>query len=74
MKIGKRKLVSILERETGIPRKDILAYGIYDSYGNKEIIELGAHSIVALNGKISITDPVYEEEQIKYKTRVIEVR
>lgn len=71
MKLGRRKLVSIFERETGIPRKDILAYGIYDSYGNKEIIKLGARSIVALNGEISITAPMYIGEEILYETKKI---
>ena len=72
MKLGKRKLANILERETGIPKSDILTYGRYDSYGNKEIISIGAHTIVALNGNISISEPVYVGEEIRYSSRVIE--
>lgn len=54
LKVGNRKLVHILERETGIPKKEILIYGKYECFGNKERLEIGAHTIVAANGVISI--------------------
>lgn len=72
MLLGKRELANLLERETGIPKKDILLYGKYESFGNKERLELGAHTIVFANGQISVMEPVYQEEEIHYKTRVIE--
>lgn len=72
MKLGKRKLANILERETGIPKSDILLYGRYDHYGNKEVLVVGSHTIVSANGKISIMDPVYQDDDVHYKTRVIE--
>ncbi len=75
MKVGKRKLVHILERETGIPKKEILIYGKYECFGNKERLEIGVHTIVVANGVISIYEPVYgsfEDEKITYRSRIVE--
>lgn len=72
MKVGKGRLANILSKETGIQKSDIRTYGRYDSFGNKEMITIGAHTIVAIRGKISVTEPVYKGEEIRYETRVIE--
>ena len=71
MKLGRRKLEAILSAETGIPKDDILIYGVYHSYGNKEQLVIGGHTIVALNGNISISEPSYKDDKVGYKTRVI---
>lgn len=72
MKLGKSKLGKILAKETGIPVKDVRVYGKYECFGNKERIILGAHTIVAMDGDISIMEPVYKGEIPCYQKRVVE--
>lgn len=72
MKTGKAKLKRILSQEIGVPIRDITVYGKYECFGNKERIELGSHTIVALNGQVKIIEPVYKGEEITYRTRIIE--
>ena len=71
-KIGKVKLRRILSEELGVPLRDVIDYGRYEYFGNKERIELGAHTIVALNRQVKIIEPVYKGEEITYRTRIIE--
>lgn len=72
MKLGKAKLRRILSRETGIPVRDIIDYGRYEYFGNKERLVIGAHTITALNGKMKLMEPVFRGEEIVYRSRVIE--
>ncbi len=75
LKVGKRKLVHILERETGTPKKEIEIYGEYEYFGNKERLVIGSYTIVAFNGVISIYEPVYgsfEDEKITHRSRIVE--
>lgn len=75
MKLGKTKLKRILSNETGIPIKDITIYGRYENYGNKEIIVIGSHTIVATNGRVFLSSPAVRDtdEEIRYKNREIKV-
>lgn len=70
-KLGKVKLRRILSEEIGVPLRDVIDYGRYEYFGNKERIELGAHTIVALNGQVKIIEPDYTGENITYRTRII---
>ena len=47
MKLGKRKMVTIFAQETGLPNEHIRIYGKYECFGNKERLQLGAHTLVA---------------------------
>lgn len=71
MKFGKSKLKKILSAETGIPVPDITIHGGYKCYGNKEQIIIGGHTITAVNGRITICEPVIRGENITYKGREI---
>ncbi len=71
MKFGKTKLKKILSEETGIPVSDITIHGGYKCYGNKEQLIIGGHAITAINGRITICEPVIRGENITYKSRVI---
>lgn len=71
MKLGKTKLKRILSAETGIPVSDITIHGGYKCYGNKEQIIIGGHTITAVNGRITICEPVIRGESITYKSREI---
>ncbi len=75
MKVGKKKLIHILERETGTPKKEIEIYGKYEYFGNKERLEIGNYTIIAFGGVISIYEPVYgkfEDEKITHRSRIVE--
>ncbi len=71
MKFGKTKLKKILSEKTGIPVSDITDHGRYENYGNKEQIIIGGHTITAVNGRITICEPVIRGESITYKSREI---
>lgn len=75
MKLGKSKLGKILAKEVGMLAKDVRVYGKYKCYGNKEVIILGAHTIVAMDGEISIMEPVhgsFEDNSVpEYQKRII---
>lgn len=73
MKMGKARLKRILSRETGIPIGDITVYGHYECYGNKERLVIGSHTIVAANGRVSICEPVYADEEVRYRSRLIDL-
>lgn len=64
-----------MSRETGIPKKDIRNYGRYSYFDNKEMIELGGHTIVAANGKVKIWDPVYHDDdaEVSYRSREVKI-
>ncbi len=76
MKVGKRKLVSILGRELQIPKDIIRIYGKYGCYGNRERLEFGSFELVAANGVISLYEPVYgdfeDDHEITYRNRIVE--
>lgn len=72
MKIGKAKLKRILSGATGIPIRDITAYGRYENLGNKERLVIGAHTIIALNGMVEIYEPDYRDGKITYRRRRLE--
>lgn len=74
MKLGKVKLRRILSRETGVPLRSVIDYGRYEIFGNEERLVLGAWAIIALNGQVKLREPVYpvyEEEEVTYRTRII---
>lgn len=71
MKLGKAKLRRILSKETGIPIRDIIDYGKYENFGNKERLVIGARTIIAKNGEISIMEPVFEDNEMRYKIRIV---
>lgn len=71
MKFGKAKLRRILSDETGIPMRDIVIYGKYEYFGNKERLTIGSHTITAMNGRVQICEPVFREEVVTYRTREI---
>ena len=71
MKLGKAKLRRILSKETGIPVRDIIDYGKYENFGNKERLVIGARTIIAKNGEISIMEPVFEADEMRYKIRIV---
>ena len=72
-KFGKAKLRRILSEETGIPVRDIVIYGKYEYFGNKERLTIGSHTIVEANGRIFLSSPVIQEdsEAITYRNREI---
>lgn len=71
MSLGKTKLRRILSEETGITVRDIIDYGRYENFGNKERLIIGGHTIVAMHGEIKISEPVIRGESIRYQTRNI---
>lgn len=76
MKMGRSKLGKILAKEIGITAKDVRVYGKYECFGNKERIILGAHTIVAMDGEVSIMEPAYgsfdDDRDVAYQKRKIE--
>lgn len=72
MKLGKAKLRRILSKETGIPIRDIIDYGRYENFGNKERITIGAHTIISKSDGVSIVEPVFENDEMRYKARFVE--
>lgn len=75
MKLGKAKLKRILSEETGIPIGDIMIYGRYEYYGNKERLVIGSHTITAMNGRVYLSSPVIREdtEDVTYRSREIKI-
>ena len=71
MSLGKTKLRRILSEETGIPVRDIIDYGRYKNFGNKERLTIGGHTIVAMHGGIKLSEPIIRGESIRYQTRNI---
>ncbi len=75
MKLGKRKMVTIFAQETGLPKEHIRIYGKYECFGNKERLQLGAHTLVAYEGAVTILEPVYgsfeDDKEITYRSRII---
>lgn len=71
MKLGKAKLRRILSKETGIPVRDIIDYGRYENLGNKERLVIGAHTIIAKSDGVSIIEPVFEDNEMRYKIRIV---
>lgn len=76
MTMGRSKLGKILAKEIGITAKDVRVYGMYECFGNKERIILGAHTIVAMDGEVSIMEPAYgsfdDDRDVAYRKRKIE--
>ena len=77
MKLGKRKMVTIFAQETGLPKEHIRIYGKYECFGNKERLQLGAHTLVAYEGTVEILEPIYgsfeDDKEITYRSRIIRV-
>ena len=75
MKLGKRKMVTIFAQETGLPKEHIRIYGKYECFGNKERLQLGAHTLVAYEGTVEILEPIYgsfeDDKEITYRSRII---
>lgn len=75
MKLGKRKMVTIFSQETGLPKEHIRIYGKYECFGNKERLQLGAHTLVAYEGTVEILEPIYgsfeDDKEITYRSRII---
>lgn len=75
MKLGKRKMVTIFAQETGLPKEHIRIYGKYECFGNKERLQLGAHTLVAYGETVTILEPVYgsfeDDKEITYRSRII---
>ncbi len=74
MKLGKVKLRRILSKETGVPVRSVIDHGRYEILGDEERLVLGSRTIIALNGQVKLREPVYpvyEEEEITYRTRII---
>ena len=75
MKLGKRRMVTIFAQETGLPKEHIRIYGKYECFGNKERLQLGAHTLVAYEGTVEILEPIYgsfeDDKEITYRSRII---
>ena len=73
--LGRSTMRKILARETGLPKEHIRIYGKYECFGNKERLQLGARTLVAYGGTVTILEPVYgsfeDDKEITYRSRII---
>lgn len=74
--LGKRKMNSVMSNETGLPYRDIAAYGRYSKIGNEERLIVGSYELrhSAYNDSLKIYEPDFSGEEPKYTSREVELK
>lgn len=70
--LGKVKLGKIMSRETGVPYRDVSAYGRYIKHGVNERLEIGGRTLSYVGDMMFLIEPDYSREKISSKRRAVQ--
>lgn len=71
--LGKVKLGKIMSRETGVPYRDVSAYGRYIKNGVNERLEIGGRTLSFVGDMMFLIEPDYSHEKITSKRRAVKL-